>query len=728
MMKTIFLHAPEDRLFANYLIKKIRNFKIPKSYHEQCQARKERLQHIQCVPLNAQDALSTAEEAEGCVIVLCSEQLKPLYPAANQYLTSFYEKNKERNLNRIVPIINLAQNNRLKDKKGTTDVKAYLPEFMHGDKSSGRDEILGACLQKQGERRVVSDVAAKILEIEIPHPPIPPGVKKVLWTGGTVAGLTAAACMWFSSLQIPLIPGVLLLARGIIPSAYAKEIVTAGTQQNEERLEMLTSATTNRTDILTQAFYLALNNDNADVAAQIRNRLIPICKKELQAPGMTEEKLNSTWSRYITEGNLRDALRFFLAGLDINRPLQEGKTALHLAMKANKPTLAKHLLTLGANLSQTDNEHKLPVDYATGECKQLAQSTAARQLAAMGITPENYQEEILLHCYHDDADFIALMITAGMSMQYDTEEYPHPLLTTIEGNNSRVFHLILHHEVPRKILDKAVWMTAGKGQSEYLRSLLKRGANPNATSEDGVPALMAATAQARADCVTILLESGANPNVRHPATQDSVLHTAITNNMGDIVQKLLQHEADPNEEHPIHGFTPILLVTDGSYYEKQTQQIAEALMKAGATPDKSTSVSGLTPFETACITGNLAAVTAMLPYVKDLHKKGKLGLTAVEWAICNECQEVVEFLMEKGARIGTNTDEWSIDKQLQIGTVALDTCLRELNITSSQSIQLKEVIGERSRQYEKMFRPIGRKAYLRKKAKAEAASQPKSNK
>src|SRR5262245_7769951 len=51
-----------------------------------------------------------------------------------------------------------------------------------------------------------------------------------------------------------------------------------------------------------------------------------------------------------------------------------------------------------------------------------------------------------------------------------------------------------------------------RGDTVEVKRLLDRGVSAGARDADGVPALMAATLFAGADCVALLLDRGANPN------------------------------------------------------------------------------------------------------------------------------------------------------------------------------------------------------------------------
>src|SRR5215475_11186305 len=82
-----------------------------------------------------------------------------------------------------------------------------------------------------------------------------------------------------------------------------------------------------------------------------------------------------------------------------------------------------------------------------------------------------------------------------------------------------------------------------RADTAAVKRLLDRGISADSRDADGVPALMAATLFARADCVALLLDRGASPNA---ATGDGA--TALMWAIPDLekARLLLSHKADVN--------------------------------------------------------------------------------------------------------------------------------------------------------------------------------------
>jgi hypothetical protein len=100
------------------------------------------------------------------------------------------------------------------------------------------------------------------------------------------------------------------------------------------------------------------------------------------------------------------------------------------------------------------------------------------------------------------------------------------------------------------------------GGAEAVRTLLARGADPDADAENtfGVRPIHSAAAVGDHASVRALLEAGANPNVRQQGGY-TPLHTAAHNGDAALVRLLLEHGADPRAADE-SGTTPAGMAAD----------------------------------------------------------------------------------------------------------------------------------------------------------------------
>ena len=92
---------------------------------------------------------------------------------------------------------------------------------------------------------------------------------------------------------------------------------------------------------------------------------------------------------------------------------------------------------------------------------------------------------------------------------------------------------------------------------DHIKILLKNGADPNITNEDGLSPLHTAVNKQNITIVKLLLKYGANPNIKSKLYQQTPLHLAIKNNADPIFLLLLVQfngsllERDKFEKRPI---------------------------------------------------------------------------------------------------------------------------------------------------------------------------------
>ena len=80
---------------------------------------------------------------------------------------------------------------------------------------------------------------------------------------------------------------------------------------------------------------------------------------------------------------------------------------------------------------------------------------------------------------------------------------------------------------------------------DHIKLLLKNGANPNISNDDGLSPLHAAVSKQNISIVKVLLKYGANPNIKSKLYQQTPLHLAIKNNTDPMILLLLVNLMDP---------------------------------------------------------------------------------------------------------------------------------------------------------------------------------------
>ena len=153
---------------------------------------------------------------------------------------------------------------------------------------------------------------------------------------------------------------------------------------------------------------------------------------------------------------------------------------------------------------------------------------------------------------------------------------------------------------------------------EAVRSLLKQGANVNATQADGTTALHWASYRDDLESADLLIRSGANVNARNDLGA-TPLWAACQNGSESMVARLLTAGANPN--------AALLL--------------------------------GETPVMVAARSGSPAVVELLAAKGANVNARAARGQTALMWAVAQKHPEVVKVLLANGADIHARSDSWT---------------------------------------------------------------------
>ncbi|XP_070843798.1 ankyrin repeat and SOCS box protein 2-like [Chaetodon trifascialis] len=229
----------------------------------------------------------------------------------------------------------------------------------------------------------------------------------------------------------------------------------------------------------------------------------------------------------------------------------------------------------------------------------------------------------------------------------EPEEEEEPLFKAIHvGDVSRVKALAMRPGTNLMLPSKPGWLAthqaAWYGQDTCLRVLLK--AQPgmiNKRTERGESALLVAVSKDHLQCVQVLLENGADPDLAN-YERETPLFKACERNSAAMVAALLNHGAAVNT-HCFQGWTAL---QEAVY--RNNIEICEMLLKAGAKHNL-TNMYGISPLFTAAQSGQLASLRFLLKHGADINSQAADGATALYEAAKNGHEETVELLLSQNA-------------------------------------------------------------------------------
>jgi uncharacterized protein len=355
----------------------------------------------------------------------------------------------------------------------------------------------------------------------------------------------------------------------------------------------------------------------------------------------------------------------------------DGSTALMLAIDRNDVGRATRLIRARADVNVA-NEYgatALWIAAARGNVQvmKLLLDAHANPNAALlsGETP------LMTAVDNGHADVATLLLDRGADVNArETGGGQTALMWAAANRSADIVKLLLDHGGdPRARSARgftSLLFAAQQGDVESGRLLLRAGADVNDRgANDRKTALIVAAGSGNGNFCTVLLDSGADPDLSDESGFTALHYAALDAGGADIVRTLLAHRANPNPRTTkdsreyiyagvnLTGATPLFLAAS-----RGNVQTVRALLAGGADPFMTTE-KRTAPLHVATWGGspyagdwtedekkNLLEVTKLLvERGADVNSAGEHGWTPLHGAAYKGVEGVVQFLVEHGARI-----------------------------------------------------------------------------
>ena len=232
---------------------------------------------------------------------------------------------------------------------------------------------------------------------------------------------------------------------------------------------------------------------------------------------------------------------------------------------------------------------------------------------------------------------------------------------------------------------------------DLVASLLEQGADVNSSKdEEGATPLVAGCGSGSTELVKLLIEHGADVNMRAEITAEewsgfiTPLGMALLRGHEEVAALLIEHGADVNAaglERKVgvitESLTPLMTAALGGL-----QHATKLLLEHGAEVDKETEGShgGESLSATALMYAANAEVAKLLldhgAQVDFQTSRG--GRTALIWASGQGCYEVVELLLERGAQVDLRDSEGR--------TALMCAVVKNIAITDKDAVGLSRLL------------------------------------
>lgn len=238
---------------------------------------------------------------------------------------------------------------------------------------------------------------------------------------------------------------------------------------------------------------------------------------------------------------------------------------------------------------------------------------------------------------------------------------PALLKTLQSGDKSALSELLGPQEAPLPITENdlriALQTAAGEGETDFVRSLLQRGAKTDLPNERGIPPLQRAVEKGHTEIVRLLLGHKASTEARDKYGR-TVLMSAALNGQNEILELLLQYGAHVDAYDHDHRTVLLNLAADTMKLKWDQKTINIVL----ATPINVEHVDriGRTALQWAAATGKLDLTNALLNTVgrqpANVQAVTERGRTALHLAAENDHADIVKLLLASGAKTEATSD------------------------------------------------------------------------
>ena len=379
----------------------------------------------------------------------------------------------------------------------------------------------------------------------------------------------------------------------------------------------------------------------------------------------------------VMKGDQRAVRELLRQRADVNTAQPDGSTVLMLAVERNYTEIADLLIRAQANVNAA-NEYgatALFVASANGHValiRRLLEGKANPNAQLLsGETP------LMAAVDNGHLDAASTLLERGAEVNAkETNGGQTALMWGTANKSPALVQLLLDRGADIHARSKGgftpLLFAAQQGDVESGRILLQAGADVNERSDkDRKTALIIATASGNRDISGLLLDKGADPNLADESGFTALHYAASDRNGADLVRALFARGAQPNPRTTkdsrqyvyagvnLTGATPLFLAASLGNVET-----ARALVRVGADPFITTE-KGTAPVHVASWGGspyfrdwtedekrNLFEMTKLLVELgADVNSAGEHGWTALHGAAYKGVDAVVQFLVDRGARM-----------------------------------------------------------------------------
>lgn len=297
---------------------------------------------------------------------------------------------------------------------------------------------------------------------------------------------------------------------------------------------------------------------------------------------------------------------------------------------------------------------------------------------------------LMISIKRNNKNILSLFFPNDLELYRDVEKFGTPLHYACTLGRATITNMLIKNNAcvnrKRKIDGfTPLHCSCRGGNDSIVKVLLEHGANINVISNRSTP-LIEACLQSQTRIVKILLQNGASANKTNQCNS-SPLHAAALIGNVEIIKVLLKSNPDVNFD--MYGYNPLHIACSKGHLAVVLQLLNHY------SPDtilKSTKF-GISPLMIASFAGHIDIVRVLLTEGADVNFIDEIGTTPIKLAVQNDFPDVVEYLLENGAKINQTLHAACKQGNVNLVEFLLSKCANVYELDKNGGTPLHEACG-----------------------------------
>ncbi|XP_038312473.1 POTE ankyrin domain family member B3-like isoform X2 [Canis lupus familiaris] len=285
--------------------------------------------------------------------------------------------------------------------------------------------------------------------------------------------------------------------------------------------------------------------------------------------------------RAVIEGDtekMQEIQQLLVFGLhDLNKRDRKNRTALHLACAIGSVDMVKILVLSQCQLNLRDGENRTALVKAV-QCQEEACVDILLRKGA-DVNTKDFKDNTALHyaAYEGNISIARKLLLNKGDIEAKNKDGLTPLLVAVNEKKEKMVAFLLE-EANINAVDytnrSCLHLACANGHEDMVKLLVDRKCQLNLRDVENTTALLKAVQSQDEACVDILLKHGANPDLKDIKGNTALHYAALGDNV-TIAQKLLLKKVNMEIRNK-DGLTPLLLAIN----EKKEKMVAFLVEKA----------------------------------------------------------------------------------------------------------------------------------------------------